>query len=108
MTKTLRRALLVGILAIAAVVATTASAKTTAAPRATGEAHITGTKEVGHVLTVSKGTWANNPTSFSYQWFRCDNPGKTNCQPINGANRNKYRLSTDDAGHTIYAGVSAI
>ena len=107
MTKTLRRALLVAIMAVAAVVATTASAKTTAAPRATGEAHITGTKEVGHVLSVNNGAWANAPTSFSYQWYRCDNPGKTNCQPINGATRNRYRLSTDDAGHTIYASVTA-
>ena len=107
MTKTLRRALLVCIVAAAAVVATTASAKATAAPRSVGEARITGTKEVGHTLTVSNGKWDNRPTSYTYQWFRCDNPGKTNCQPLAGQTSNRYRLVDADAGHTFYASVTA-
>jgi hypothetical protein len=107
MTKTLRRALLVGIVAVAAVVATTASAKATAAPKSVGEARITGTKEVGHTLAVSNGKWVNGPTSYTYQWFRCDNPGKTNCQPIAGQTSNRYRLVEADAGHTFYASVTA-
>jgi hypothetical protein len=107
MTKTLRRALLVTIVGLAAVAATTASAKTAASPRLTGEARITGTKEVGHVLTVSHGTWANRPTSYTYQWFRCDNPGKTNCQPIAGQTSNRYRLVDNDANHTLFASVTA-
>jgi hypothetical protein len=31
---------------------------------------ITGTPQVGQMLTVSQGSWMFNPTSFSYQWFR--------------------------------------
>src|SRR3954452_18876179 len=93
------------IVGVAAVAATTASARTTAAPRATGEARVTGTKEVGHTLSVSNGRWANSPTSFTYQWFRCDNPGKTNCQPLAGQTSNRYRLVDADAGHTFYASV---
>jgi hypothetical protein len=107
MTKTLRRALLVGILAVAAVVATTASAKTAASPHLMREAHITGTKQVGHTLTVSHGSWSNRPTSYTYQWYRCDNPGKTNCQAIAGQTSNRYRLTANDANHTFFASVTA-
>jgi hypothetical protein len=107
MTKTLRRALLVTIVGLAAVAATTASAKTAAAPRLSGEAKITGTKEVGHVLTVSHGNWTNRPSSYTYQWYRCDNPGKTNCQALAGQTSNRYRLVEADANHTFFASVTA-
>ena len=56
---------------------------------------------------VAAAAWANGPTSFRYQWYRCDNPGKTNCGPIGGATSKKYRLVTADAGHTTYAAVTA-
>jgi hypothetical protein len=109
MTHLYRRSLLVTLAAVVAlgVVAASAPARTAAVPRPTGEPRITGTKEVGRNLTVSNGAWANKPTRFTYQWFRCDNPGKTNCQPIPGATAGRYRLGPDDAGHTIYASVTA-
>ncbi len=107
MTRTLRRALLVMIVGIAAVAVASASARSLAAPRPTGEVRITGTKQVGEVLKVSNGNWANNPTSFTYQWYRCDNPGKTNCVAIAGQTADRYSLRSDDAGHTFYASVTA-
>src|SRR4051812_6847874 len=107
MQRTLRRGLLVMIIGIAAVAAAGASARTSAVPRQTAEIKVTGTKQVGRALTVSKGGWANAPTSFTYQWYRCDNPGKTNCQPIAGQTGNRYRLVAADAGHTFYATVTA-
>lgn len=107
MTKTLRRALLATILGVAAVAVSSASARTADAPRQTGEVGVSGTKQVGHRLHVSNGGWDNNPTSFSYQWYRCDNPGKTNCHPISGATSRNYRLVAADAGHTFYATVTA-
>jgi len=109
MNEYLRRSLLVSLAAIVALgtVAASAPARTAAVPRPTGEPRISGTKEVGRTLTVSNGPWANKPTRFTYQWFRCDNPGKTNCQPIQGATAQRYRLGAEDAGHTIYASVTA-
>jgi hypothetical protein len=107
MQRTLRRALLVLIVGVAAVAVSSAAARSTAAPRQTGEIKVTGTKEVTRTLSVSNGGWANAPTSFTYQWYRCDNPGRTNCQPIAGQTGNRYRLRTEDAGHTIYASVTA-
>jgi hypothetical protein len=107
MTRTPVRALLALLLVAAAVAAAGASARTTADPANTGEPRITGTTTVGGTLTVSNGSWSNSPTSFTYQWYRCDNPGKTNCQAISGQTSNKYTLTSADAGHTFYAQVTA-
>jgi hypothetical protein len=107
MTKTLRRALLVMIFGVAAVAAAGASARATAVPKQTAEIKVTGTTQVDHTLSVSNGGWSNAPTSYTYQWYRCDNPGKTNCQAIAGQTSNKFRLAAGDAGHTFYASVTA-
>src|SRR4051794_34394438 len=109
MTATLRRAVLAALIAVVAVAATSAAApaKTTAAPKQTGEARITGGTTAGKTLTVTNGTWTGNPTSFAYQWYLCDNPGKTNCNPISGATTTKYRLHSSEVGHTLFATVTA-
>src|SRR6185312_16245337 len=60
--------------------ATTTSATTTTAPTTTTEPApsntkqptITGTARDGQTLTAQNGSWTNDPTSFSYQWLRCD------------------------------------
>ena len=71
---------------------------------------ITGNALVGHVLTVSQGTWSGSPTSFLYQWVRCAGI----CDPTGGyapigppSTKNTYRLTKADAGHQIYALVQA-
>ena len=38
------------------------------APVSTTAAAITGNAQQGDRLTVSNGTWSNNPTGFSYAW----------------------------------------
>jgi RHS repeat-associated protein len=42
-----------------------------AAPANTGLPTISGSAFVGSTLTGTTGTWANSPTSYSYQWQRC-------------------------------------
>ncbi len=105
----LRRAILVGVLAAmgVAVASAAAPAKSTAAPRQTAEIKISGNTRVGSTLRLSNGAWTNNPTSYAYQWYRCDNPGKTSCQPIAGASTRGYRLGEVDLSHTFYGTVTA-
>jgi hypothetical protein len=75
------------------------------APVNTGSPVISGTAKEGQTLTVSNGTWANNPTSFSYQWRRCDT-STTNCRDV-GNDRQTYVLEQRDVGSTMRADVKA-
>jgi hypothetical protein len=67
---------------------------------------ISGTTQQGHVLSVSNGTWDNNPTGFSYLWEDCDGSGN-NCTAITGATSSSYTLKAADVGDTIVAQVTA-
>jgi hypothetical protein len=68
------------------------SAVNVIAPVNTSAPVISGTTVVSQVLTTTNGTWANSPTSFSYQWKR----GATNI----GTNASTYTLVQADAGNT--------
>jgi subtilisin family serine protease len=61
---------------------------------------ITGSNRVGQTLTEAHGGWTNEPTSFAYQWLRCDEAG-SNCQPIPGATEQTYTTVTSDLAHAI-------
>ena len=61
---------------------------------------ISGTAQQGRALTESQGYWTNSPTSYSYQWERCDATG-SNCQPIAGAASQDYKLTDADVGSRI-------
>ncbi|MGN6868180.1 MAG: Ig-like domain repeat protein [Solirubrobacteraceae bacterium] len=60
----------------------------------------------GITLSVSTGTWNNNPTGFTYAWEDCDGSGN-NCTAITGANSSTYTLQPSDVGSTIVASVTA-
>jgi hypothetical protein len=89
----------------AAVMTATANAQT-AAPITRSAPTIQGTPIVGKTLTATNGLWSNNPTSFSYQWLRCDDNGN-NCVNRNGATDKTYTLKDGDIGHTIVVLVTA-
>src|SRR5207248_11131028 len=57
-------------------------------------------------LTAENGTWTNGPTSYGYQWLRC-NGGGNNGASIAGATLKTYTLVGADAGHTIKVRVTA-
>lgn len=44
---------------------------------------ISGPAEVGLTLTATRGTWTGSPTSFHFQWLRCDTTGAA-CAAIPG------------------------
>lgn len=61
---------------------------------------ISGTFQDGQQLTVTQGSWTNNPTSISDQWRRCDNTG-SHCSDIDSATGPTYTLTSADIGVTI-------
>jgi hypothetical protein len=77
---------------------------------------ITGTEQVGSTLSVTNGTWANSPSSYTYQWFRASTLGGIIITigglmvgvPIPGATSNTYLLVALDAGEFIFCEVTAI
>jgi hypothetical protein len=69
-------------------------------PLNTANPTITGTLAQGQTLTEQHGTWTNAPTSYSYQWQRCD-PTGANCIAISGAAGQTFALTAADAGYTL-------
>ena len=69
-------------------------------PAPIGAPSITGTLRQGNVLTEVHGQWTNTPTSFAYQWMRCDAAG-ANCAAIAGATAQTYTLTATDVGATL-------
>jgi hypothetical protein len=101
MRKMMRLAL--SLLVVSGVVAASALA---AAPQNQSVPTIDGKAMVGQTLTADKGDWSGSPTSFSYQWQRCDNDGSS-CGDISGATTNKYKLTDADVGNTVRVQVKA-
>src|SRR5438034_7123285 len=89
--------------AAAGVFAATAAA---APPANTAPPSISGTPTVGQTLTASDGTWSNTPTSFAYQWLRC-NGGGNNCVNVANGTQKTSTLVGADAGHTMRVRVTA-
>jgi hypothetical protein len=59
-----------------------------------------GTSTVGTTLTCSNGKWANQPTTFTYEWLRAGSP-------IGGAQSQTYTLASADASQQISCRVTA-
>jgi hypothetical protein len=74
------------------------------APKNTSLPTITGTPQVGQVLTASAGTWGGTPR-FAYQWLRCGATGP--CSPIAGATAATYTPTDADVGSTLRVAVTA-
>ena len=67
---------------------------------------ISGTTTQGQTLSASNGSWSNSPTSYAYQWRRCDGSGN-GCADISSATSSSYVLVLADAGSTIRVVVTA-
>ena len=91
---------------VASAAAATATAAAQAPPRTTSPPTIEGTFVVGQTVSAGNGGWANNPTSFAYQWQRCSSSG-TGCVDIAGATSKSYKLTSADAGHRLLVLVTA-
>src|SRR6266567_4870049 len=101
----MKKRLIAAIVAIAGAGALASSA-VGAAPSNTAPPTISGTPTVGQTLTASDGTWSNTPTSFAYQWLRC-NGGGNSCASVANGTQKTYTLVGADAGHTMRIRVTA-
>ena len=72
----------------------------TARPTITGEAR------VGQELSATEGTWTGNPTSFAFQWQRCDIDAVT-CLDVVGATGRTYGVRLADLGFRLRVQVVA-
>jgi hypothetical protein len=91
-----------------AVLAGAATAATPAAgspPVNSSPPSISGTFQVGESVTATSGSWKNNPTSYSYQWRRCNDSG--GCAEIASATGKSYKLASADIDHTVVVAVTA-
>ena len=80
--------------------APTAAVTPSAAPQNTARPTITGEPEVGQELAAEDGTWTNTPTSFTYQWQRCDIDAVT-CVAVVGATGKTYGVRAADVGFRL-------
>jgi outer membrane protein assembly factor BamB len=62
--------------------------------------------EAGQTLSVTTGSWTNDPSSYAYEWLDCDSTGD-NCTSIPNAIGDTYTLTSSDIGSTIEASVTA-
>ncbi|MEJ7568667.1 MAG: hypothetical protein WKF41_10420 [Gaiellaceae bacterium] len=106
MTKLIRGRGSLLVLLIALVATGVAQAAIAAAPVNTAPPTISGTTQVGQTLTASNGTWTNSPSSFAYQWLRC-NGGGNQCASVANGTQKTYTLVGADAGRTIRVRVTA-
>jgi len=67
---------------------------------------ITGEARVGQELSASEGTWTGNPTSFAFQWQRCDVDSLT-CANVIGATGRTYGVRLADLGFRLRVEVTA-
>jgi thermitase len=67
---------------------------------------VSGNTQDGETLSASAGSWSGSPTSYSYQWQRCDSSG-AGCSSVGGATAASYALTGADIGATIRIVVTA-
>jgi hypothetical protein len=94
---------LLALTILAAVFALPANA---AAPTTTSPPTIEGKFQVDETVTAGNGSWANSPTSFAYQWQRCNSSGAS-CVDIAGATAKSYKLTSAEVGRTVRVLVTA-
>jgi thermitase len=67
---------------------------------------ISGTAQPGQTLSATTGSWSESPTSYAYQWERCNTSGAS-CSAIEGASAQSYTVAPGDLGATLRVAVSA-
>ena len=80
------------------------SSTSTPAPANTAPPAVSGTPQKGATLSASNGSWSGNPSSYAYQWQRCQGSA---CTAIGSATQSTYAVSDSDVGSTLLVVVTA-
>jgi hypothetical protein len=75
-------------------------------PRAKNPPAISGMAQEGQTDIATTGDWSGAPTSYGFQWLRCDSAGSS-CGAVSGAILSTYGLTVDDVGSTMRVRVTA-
>ena len=75
-------------------------------PTSTATPLVSGTAQADSSLAVDAGSWGGSPTSFAYQWRRCNATGVA-CVDIAGATAATYAIAAPDSRSTLRALVVA-
>jgi hypothetical protein len=67
---------------------------------------VAGIPQYGKILSASPGSWTESPTSYGYEWLRCDSLA-AKCHPISGASAPTHLLASADVGSTLRVRVTA-
>jgi hypothetical protein len=86
--------------------ATYASKSPLSAPVNSAAPTLSGVAQTEQKLTAASGSWSESPSSYSYQWQRCDSNG-ANCAAIPGASGTTYKLGVPDLGSRLKVSVVA-
>ncbi len=96
--------LVAGAALVAVIMSGAASARSLAKPVNTAEPTISGNPAIGQTVNGTNGTWSNSPTSFDYQWVRCDAGGSaadgSDC-PVVSSGTTAYIVQSGDAGSRL-------
>lgn len=77
-------------------------------PENTVAPEISGVYAAGETLTSNAGTWDNDPTEFSYQWYRCSSEEEVTCtSAILGETALSHGATADDVGFYLRVRVTA-
>ena len=91
--------LVCAVVVINTVTATGASTAKPEKPTNTTLPTISGTPQQGQTLTASTGSWSGSPTSYGYQWRRCNTSGSA-CANISLATASTYTAVAADVAST--------
>jgi GH25 family lysozyme M1 (1,4-beta-N-acetylmuramidase) len=83
-----------------------AGTKASVRPAALSQPQVSGLAQAGQSLAAQVGTWTGAPTTFTYQWRRCNTTGGA-CAVISGATASTYTITPGDIGSTISVLVTA-
>ena len=84
----------------------TATVASSGGPTSTLRPAILGDAYVGETLTATNGRWTGSPTSYEYQWLRCDSLGN-DCFSVVGATGKTYGVRFADVYSTLRVAVTA-
>lgn len=77
------------------------------APSNTAPPSISGTPQQGQTLTADVGSWTNSPTTYLFDWQRCDIDTLFGCVDIPAATSKTYTARADDLGYRLRVLVTA-